>query len=170
MTPSITQEQAYTALRTFLLAVAASSTEVIQGQVNRVPMPQGPNWIVMQAIRREQTSTTARDYDPTGGKQVMGLPTTLRFQLDVYGPTAAENAQAIVTTFRSLWGADQFATSHLAPLYCDDPVQMPLLAGEQQWIQRWMIGCSLHGNISLSVDQQFADSIITGLTEITHGI
>lgn len=168
MTPTITEEQVYAALGAFLVTVTAA--DVVRGQVNRVPMPQGPNWIVMQAGRRSQMSTTVRDYDVPGGKQNMTLSTALHFQLDVYGPLSANNAQAIVATFRSLWGADQFKASGLSPLYCEDPAQMPLLAGEQQWIQRWTIGCALHGNIAVSVTQQFADTLITGLTEITHGI
>lgn len=168
MTPAPTQYDAYVALGDFLTAV--TDAEIIRGQINRVPMPTGPDWIVMQAGRRAQMSTTVRDYDPDLEKQIMDLSTALYFQIDVYGPAAADNAQAIVTTFRSLWGADQFHASGFAPLMCEDPAQMPLIAGEQQWLQRWMIQCALHRSIALSVDQQFADTLITGLTEITHGI
>jgi hypothetical protein len=167
-TPAPTQYDVYVALGDFLSAV--TTAEVIRGQINRVPMPAGPNWIVMQAVRRGQMSTTVRDYVPTDGVQTMDLSTALYFQLDAYGPASAENAQAIVTTFRSLWGTERFKALGLVPLYCEEPAQMPLVAGEQQWIERWMIQCALHGNIELSVDQQFADTLITGLTEITHGI
>lgn len=166
MIPSITQDAVYGALGDFLATVTGA--DIIRGQTNRAPMPEGPDWIVMQAGRRTAMSTTVRGYDPTTGKQDMDLSTALHFQVDVYGPASAENAQAIVTTFRSLWGADRFAPLGLSPLSCEDPAQMPLIAGEQQWVQRWMIGLALHGNIAVSVDQQFADTLITGLTEITH--
>lgn len=168
MTPTITEDDAYKALGAFLDTVTGAT--VVRGQVNRVPMPSGPNWALMQILRRAPMATTTRDYDTVAGKQIMDLSTALHFQVDMYGPASGDNAQSFATAFRSLWGADQLKASYLAPLHCDDPAQMPLIAGEQQWIARWTITCALHGNISISVDQQFADSLITGLTEITHGI
>jgi hypothetical protein len=164
----MTQSDLYTALRAFLAAVVPASTKIVQGQANRVPMPTGPDVIVMQAVRRGQMATTVRGY--SADTLTMELSTGLNFQLDVYGPASAESAQKIVTAFRSPWGADQFKASGVAPLYCDDPTQMPLIGGEQQYIQRWKIECVLHGSIDFGVPQQSADMLITTLTEITHGI
>lgn len=168
MNTAPTQFDIYVALGDFLSAVTGN--EVVRGQINRVPMPDGPDFIVMQSVGRSAVATTVREYDVGAQEQEMGLSTTLTFQVDCYGPEAAEAAQTIVTTFRSLWGVEQFKAAGVSPLHCTDPQQMPVIAGEQQWIQRWMIQCAFHGTIALSVPQQFADTLITGLTEITHGI
>lgn len=174
MTPSITQEQAMTALRALLLLVVPSGTEVVQGQVNRVPMPQGKNWCAITPTRRVAMATNERaavpstDPAPAVGRTDIGLSTRLDVQVDIYGPASAETAQAMVAVFRDTWATDQLAASGLAPLYCTDPAQMPLVAGEQQYIARWTMDAVLHGNIVTPVPTQFADTIITGLSEVTH--
>lgn len=106
---------------------------------------------------------------PALGANDVTRSTSLRFQLDVYGPASADNAQIITTLLRDDFGVDFLAAYHLAPLYCDDPAQMPIVAGEQQYIARWMIGVALHGNIAVTLPLGFADTLITGLSEITHG-
>ena len=174
MTPSITQEQAMTALRALLLLVVPSGTEVVQGQVNRVPMPQGKNWCAITPTRRVAMATNERaaipstDPAPAAGRTDIGLSTRLDVQVDVYGPASAETTQTMVTVFRDTWAADQLAASGLAPLYCTEPAQMPLVAGEQQYLERWTFEAAMHGNIVTPVSTQFADTIITGLSEVTH--
>ncbi|WP_371432427.1 hypothetical protein [Novosphingobium sp.] len=175
MTPALTQEQVYTALRSFLLAVLPSGTEVIQGQVNRVPMPPGPDWVLMQAMHRQQMATNAHTYHPptdpvpATGTADIERSTSLDVQLDIYGPLSADNAQVITTLFRDDWGVDNLKSAGIAPLYCTEPAQMPLLAGEQQWIQRWTMTATLHGNIAITIPAEFADTLITTLSEVTHG-
>ena len=176
MTLSLTQDQVYTALRSFLLAALPAGTEVIQGQINRVPMPASRDWVLMQALHRQQMATNVRAYHPptapipTIGSTDVERSTRLDIQLDVYGPASADNAQVITTLFRDLWGVEKLKASGVAPLSCSEPAQMPLLAGEQQWIQRWTMTASVHGNITVSVPTEFADTLITTLSEISHGI
>lgn len=175
MTPSVTQEQVYTALRSFLLAVLPANTEVIQGQINRVPMPRGPNWVLMQDMRRQQMAMNVHTYDPPTdpipaiGSEDIERSTSLDFQIDVYGPLSADNAQVVATLFRDAWAVEKFKDNGLAPLNCTEPAQLPLLAGEQQWIQRWTTTATLHGNITVTVPAEFADTLITTLSEVTHG-
>lgn len=174
MTVSVTQDAAFTALRGFIVAAAPSGTEVLRGQTNRVPMPASANWVLMTQLRRPVMSTAVRTETPptapipATGTVINEVSTGLWFQVDVYGPLAADTAQTLATLFRSLWGTAQFAGTHLAPLDCTDPAQMPLIAGEQQWIQRWTMQMGLHGNIAVSVPQDFADTLITTLSEIDH--
>lgn len=62
---SPTEFQAQTALRRFLLAVAApfaSPLEVIAGQANRVPEPKSADFIVITPISRERLSTNVDHY------------------------------------------------------------------------------------------------------------
>jgi hypothetical protein len=163
MTPTLTQEQAFVALRTFLVAVLPPGTEVVQGQGNRVPMPANDNFVVMTPGRRQQMATTSHDYDPAASTEDIARSTALHFQLDVYGGASADNAQVITTLFRDAWGCSFLKPRDVAPLHCDDPRQMPLLAGEQQYIQRWTITAALGAIMSVTVPMEFADSLITTL-------
>lgn len=178
MTPSITMTAAFTALRTFLLSILPAGTEVVQGQANRVPMPQGGNFVVMTPMRLEQMAQTVHELAPPVapapalGTDEISRSTGLHFQLDVYGTTSAENANVITTLLRDSYGYEALKPSGVAPLYAEDAFQMPLVAGEQQWIQRWTIRAALHGNIAVTVPQGFADTLITELyliSEATNG-
>jgi hypothetical protein len=54
---SLSEVQTLTALRSFLLAVMSSGTEIVRGQDNRVPEPAGPNFITMTPILRGRLET-----------------------------------------------------------------------------------------------------------------
>lgn len=173
MTPSLTLADAYTALRTFLLGILPAQTEVVQGQANRVPMPQRGNFVVMTPMRMEQMAQTVHTLAPPTtpapalGTDEIARSMALHFQLDVYGPASGENAAVITTLLRDSYGAEAFDGTGLNPLYAEDPFQMPLVAGEQQWIQRWTIRLALHGHFAVTVPQGFADTLITELSEVS---
>jgi hypothetical protein len=59
---SFTEREANVALRSFLLGMVATGTEVIRGQVNRVPEPRGVDFIVFWPLRRDRLGTTGTDY------------------------------------------------------------------------------------------------------------
>ena len=65
---------------------------------------------------------------------------------------------------------DQYATdifpANIQPLYADDPVQIPLIDGEEQYEQRWKITASLQYNPTLTTGQQSMLSIEVGLAPI----
>lgn len=163
---SLTDEQAFTALRGFLLDVLPDGAEVVQGQDNRVPMPTAPVFVVMTALTRQQMAQTTHDYRPADNQEDVARSTGLMFQIDVYGDGAADNAQIITTLLRDAWGGAFLKPSGLAPLYCEDPTQMPLLTGEQQYLARWTIKCALHASVAITVPAQFADSLVTTLQEV----
>lgn len=173
MTPSLTLTNAYTALRTFLLGILPAQTEVVQGQANRVPMPQASNFVVMTPMRMEQMAQTVHTLAPPTapapalGSDEIARSMALHFQLDVYGPASANNATVITTLLRDSYGVEAFTGTGLNPLYVEDPFQMPLVSGEQQWIQRWTIRAALHGHFAVTVPQGFADTLITELSEVS---
>jgi hypothetical protein len=162
---SITEDQIMTGLRAFILSVLPSGVEVIQGQDNQVPMPAGANFVVMTPAKREQLSQTEREYDPIGGTKSVARATSMQFQLDTYGDAASDNIQIITTLFRDDYGFQFFRAYGLAPLYCDDGQQMPLVSGEKTWITRWMMRGLLQADLAVSTDQQFASTLVTTLSE-----
>ncbi|KAK0332368.1 hypothetical protein LTR94_025170 [Friedmanniomyces endolithicus] len=155
--PSITEDQIMTGLRAFILDVLPKDQgiEVVQGQDNGVPMPSAGDFVVMTPARRQQLSQTARAYDPDAGEK----------ELDTYGPNASDYVQIITTLFRDEYGFNFFKARGLAPLYCDDGAQMPLVSGEQTYIQRWTMHGLLQANLAVTVNQEFADTLITTLRE-----
>lgn len=62
MQPSTTESNALAAMRSFLLAVLPSGTDVIAATGNRVPEPQGTNFVVMTPIRGDRIETNIDDY------------------------------------------------------------------------------------------------------------
>lgn len=62
---SITESQTLTALRSFLIAVLPSGTEVVKAQDNRVPEPQGANFVTMTPLFRERIETNVDTYADT---------------------------------------------------------------------------------------------------------
>ncbi|WP_374413285.1 LIC_12616 family protein [Novosphingobium colocasiae] len=173
MTPAITESALYSALRAFLLAVAPSATEVVRGNVNRVPMPKAASLIVMTEVRREQLAQTTHAYAPPTdpipaiGSETVARSTAIHIQLDVYGEAAADTAQVITTLFRDAWGCDFLASRNVAPLYATEPMNMPLVTGESQYVQRRIVTVALQANVEVTVPAEFADNLITTLVEVT---
>lgn len=61
-TLSLTEAQVLTALRSFLLSVLPSGTEVVRGQDNRVPEPGVANFVVMTPLMQPRLGTNEVSY------------------------------------------------------------------------------------------------------------
>jgi len=98
--------------------------------------------------------------------------TQIDIQLDIHGPTSAENAQAIATLFRDSYATEFFAAEgfDMQPLYVNDPKQIPFINGEQQYEERWVVSVALQANPVVAVQQQYAGSLSATLvnTERTY--
>jgi hypothetical protein len=82
-------------------------------------------------------------------------------QLNVHGPSSADNARIIEGLFRSDYGATAIAASgfDVTPLYCESPKQSPFEDAEQQTEFDWMIEAHLQVNPIIGTPQQFAEVI-----------
>lgn len=224
---SPTQSQIQIALRSFMLAILPAGIEVIAGQANRVPEPEGANFVVFTPILRNRISTNIDAYiDATFVGSIMGAtltitavnsgslivgapvyganialgtvitsfgtgsggvgtyavntaqtvasgliasgsaqmmqPTQQTFQIDVHGPNSADNAQMISTLFRDNFATWQFKELNplIAPLYADDPRQMPFMNSENEVETRWIVNAVLQINQTVSVSgQQFSTAV-----------
>lgn len=108
------------------------------------------------------------------------MPTEVTVQLDVYGPSSADNAQIVSTLFRDDYAIQQFEAFDVAPpgwlnippggtisvpydavrpLYADDPRQTTQVLGEMQYEERWTIDACLQTNTIVTAPQQFADTV-----------
>jgi hypothetical protein len=169
MTPSITQDDVTTALRSFLLSVLPSGVEVFIGQANRVPEPAADNFIVMTPNTRARLATTVAAWDQADANaEIMtwAESTQIDVQLDIHGAGGTDNAQVIQTLFRSAYAYDFMAASGVFPLYCDDGKQVPFINGEQQWEDRWIINAQLAATPIVSTPQQFAATLTAGLIDV----
>lgn len=90
------------------------------------------------------------------------------FQLDVHGPLSGENAIVITTLFRDPYGFDTFAalSPAIAPLFADDPKQIPFIDAENQYEDRWVVEAHLQVNQTLSIPQQYMDDVEVNLIDV----
>lgn len=162
LTSSITETDIFTAVRTFLLDYV--SCEVVRGLGNRVPMPKG-DFIAMTQGQNLNLATPEHSYTTTNNiKQAKQFTV----QIDCYGAKSSERAAYLASLFWDDLASQSFATSgkDIKPLYADDPRQIPLVNGEDQYEERWMFNVLIQYNPIVSIAQQSATTLTIGLTEI----
>lgn len=96
--------------------------------------------------------------------------TEFSVQLDVHGPASADNVQVISNLFRSSYATQFFADmvpSVASPLYSTDPVQAPFVNDQNQYENRWVAQAFLQVDQTVSVPQQFADSVSVVLRSVS---
>lgn len=155
------------ALGTFgLVNGAGFPIPIIRGQVNRVPEPQSPDYLIMWPLLRTRLATNEDTYyDPTGHPELstgsITQATEIVIQCDVHGPSSADNAARLATLWRDQFGCAAFQNipASITPLYADDPKQIPFENGEQQTEERWVVDIHMQANIAVTVSQQFADEL-----------
>lgn len=165
--------------------------KAVQGFVNRAAMPIG-GFIAMATLRQIRLSTNTTVYSDTfveqdvffGGEEVVFGGQTIAFggtpngtkavtqeiewtvQLDCYGVQAMQWANILTTLFR-----DEFSCSalkpYIQPLGADDPISLPLINGEQQYEQRWVVEAKFQYNSTTTVPQQFFDqAVVEGIHSV----
>ena len=162
------QSDVYTAVKAFLLGVLPlDSAHVVQGYPNRAAMPGGP-FVVMTMVGSHRLRTNVDTWDTTNpAPTVLSYETGMEvmLQLDVYGPSAGDWAQELVTLWRDDYGCQALAPA-CQPLYSDDPRRMPLIDGEDQYEDRWTITARLQYNPTVTTPQDFADAASVTLINV----
>jgi len=152
VTIDIVDQDIFRALIVFFRTFIPSEVEIVQQQDNRVPMPKG-GFIAMNNNGMDRLSFNIDNYDAINQGKTILTPINFEVQLDFYGPIAQQWAAETVSLFRDEY-ATQIFPSNIQPLYADDPVQIPLIDGEAQYLQRWRLAASLQYNPILSTIQQ----------------
>lgn len=159
---SITQQQIYGVLQPFIMLVTGLANElVIQGVPNRSAMPQAvPGFVTMtEGVLRPlaYTETTWDPTDPSVSLVSVLQRTKFAIQIDVYGPTAQDMAQALITLFRNDVGFQALGPT-CEPLYCSDAVFAPLDDTEMQYEHRRMFELFVQYNPVVAPPVQSADT------------
>lgn len=96
-----------------------------------------------------------------GGSRQVLQSTDWVVQCDVHGPNSGDNVQRISALWYDGYTVFQFAELgvNIAPLYADDPKQIPFINAEEQYENRWCISLHAQLNPIVAVTQQFADQL-----------
>lgn len=140
---------------------------VVQGYPNRVAMPDVP-FVLMTPTSKKRLGTNSISWDetdPNPSTLQYTQPQQMTMQLDCYGPAASEWSDILSTLLRSSVGCDALAPT-CQPLYADDPRRMPLVDGEDQYEDRWIVTLQLQYNAVVSTPQQFADTLDFTIIEV----
>lgn len=167
-TVSITETQALTALRSFILSVVdLDGNHVIRGLQNRVAMPSG-DFIEITPILSLPLSTTVQTYDRQSGSSLFERDTQFSVQIDCYGSGALDRATALSTLLRSDYACQAFSASgfDMQPLYAGEPRQLQFVTGESQYMERWAFDAVMQMNPVVSVPQDFANALEVGLIDV----
>lgn len=97
--------------------------------------------------------------------------TKVTVRVDVHSDdmsTASDYAQSVSTLFRDPYGVAtiQASNPNVAPLYSEDPRQMPFLNDQQQVESRWGVEVHLQANQTVALPQQFFDAISVELISV----
>lgn len=152
VTIDIIDQDIFKALIVFFNTFIPAGTEIIQQQDNRVAMPKG-SFIAMNNNGINRLSFNVDNYNSIAQTKTILTPMRFEVQLDFYGPTAQQWAAETVALFRDEYATEIFP-ANIQPLYADDPVQLPLVDGEDQYTQRWRLAGSLQYNPILLTTQQ----------------
>lgn len=170
-TSDLEEDAITTALRSFLVLVAPSGATIVLGQSNRVPPPKEGLYIVFTPTTRPRLSTNVVtwDYEDTAPENISMLaPAQMMVQVDIFGEQAFNVASIIEATWRSTWGCETLAglNSLMQPLYADEPRQLAFIDSNQQYEDRWSVDLNLQINQSISIPQEFSDTLTVELIEI----
>ena len=160
----INDQDVFTAMRVFIQSFVPSTVQVVQAQDNKVPMPKG-GFITMNNTGMDRLSFNIDNYQSVVQGKTVLTPTKYSMQLDFYGPSSQIWAVETMALFRDEYATEIFP-SNIQPLYADDPVQLPLIDGEQQYEQRWKLEGNLQYNPTLTTSQQSMLDVVVGLAPI----
>lgn len=161
ISPSLTEAALMRALGDFIKPLV--DCPVVRGQNNRVPLPAG-DCIIMTPTGAVPLSTNVDAFSDS--TKTVTRPTQFNVQIDCYGAAASDRAQTIGTLLRDDYACQKFADSGVQPLFAGDAHQMPLVTGEQQYVERWTFEACFQYNPVLTVPQDSANALDVDLIDV----
>lgn len=158
LTVTPTLDDVFTSVRAFLLSIVPAGTIVLKGPVNRAAQPAADHIVITPTYRKRLRTNQYAD-DPVADTTGIEEGVQLDVQTDCYGGALAPDwATMIETIWRSEYACTALAPV-ASPLYADDAKQIPLVTGEEQYLERWMVRAVLQYNPVTTLPQQFADTL-----------
>lgn len=158
MALDITDNEIYNGLVGFIKLVVPAGTPILRGQQNRVPMPNTDFVLLTTLGAPRRIGTNLELTEPAGWQADSQIPADsntpadsggsagftqyvtadfeYRVQADFYSALAESWSMAAELLWYGKPGWYQMPAG-MKPLYSEDRRQLPLVGGEQQWIQRW---------------------------------
>jgi hypothetical protein len=156
---SILIDSIFDALGAFIQPFVGT-TQIVRAQVNRVAMPSG-SFVELTEIASNDLEVPRQYYDEVNFQNDIIGPKRLIIQADFYGESAGDWCAAVKTVWRTAYAVAQFPAG-IAPLYCDDGREIPLVTGEEQYERRWALTMNLQYNPIVIVPQQSANELKVG--------
>jgi hypothetical protein len=153
---SIALDSVFDALGAFIQPFVGTA-EVVRAQVNRVAMPVG-SFVELTEISSVDLEVPRSTYDGVNFQSDIIGPKRIMIQADFYGASAGDWCAAVKTVWRTSYATAQFPEG-IAPLYCDDGREVPLVTGEEQYERRWELTMNLQHNPIVIVPLQSADTL-----------
>lgn len=164
-TVSLTESAVFTALRAYILTLIPC--EVIRSLGNGVPTPVG-GFIALTTLSQTRLSTNVDSYadtTPTTGTKSAQQAIQYSIQIDCYGPLSGDWAAILSTLLRDEASCIALGPD-VQPLDADDPKNMPIVNGEQQYVARWIVTALLQANPVVATPMQFFTSATVGLIDV----
>lgn len=161
---SVTEDQLFTQLGSMFATLVDGP--LVRGLDNRVAMPVGAfaamtTTVLTQLSQPVQTYAIAAELPQL---QTITTPMQWHVSVDCYGPFSQQWAVILATVLRSMYACENLAD--LQPLFASDPMQLPLVAGESQYIERWRFDAVLQYNPAVTLPQQSAIALDLDLISV----
>ena len=164
ITISNNEQDLYTAIRTWLLSILPTTWEVVQGQNNYVSLPVNP-CVVMTSAGADRLMTNTDNLDSTGLINSISTQIQYKIQLDFYGAGSAEYSMIVSTMMRDMDTPAQFP-AYIQPLYADDVMQIPLVTGGENYLERWKLTAYFDFNPVMQLATQSANAVNVGIIPV----
>lgn len=143
-----------TAMKNYVAKFTGMNKELIYiGFQNRVPLPKSNNYCIITVYNMTRLGTPIERYMSDAMTYYITQHFQANVQIDFYGNTSRENANTMVTTSRTLLGANYLKTYGIQPLYCEEARRIQNVTGERQYEDRYMVDFNIEFDGVLSVEQ-----------------
>jgi hypothetical protein len=168
-TSSPAVDQVFIGLKAWIQdALGLSNPFVVRELGNGVPPPNGP-YVCMTQKGLKKLGMNVTNYQPITQESILQA-FDFTVQVDCYGPASSDWAVVLSTVWQHQLAVDFMAAYGVTPLWAEDPIEMPVVNGEQQYEKRWIVQLHLQYQPSTVAPQQFmaAASIVPISVETLH--
>lgn len=143
----------------FLTSLVPTGTEILRGPINRVALPKLPCVVFTPLFHKRLRTNLHTDddvYPLTGSTTATEEAIEQYVQFDFYGPESGDWSAAAEMLWRDEYGCNML-NPDASPLYTNDARMVPLVTGEEQYLERYTLTAVLQWNAVTSIPQEFAD-------------